>query len=91
MLTWVGLIPILPLIGFLITIAFGKRLGKQSGILATVWVFVSFALSILGLLELLAMPGEHKRALVSTRSLGPGRHPGGWVGRAGRMPPHVQS
>jgi NADH-quinone oxidoreductase subunit L len=65
MLNWVGLIPTLPLIGFLITVFAGKRLGKSSGVLATLWVFASFFVSILVLKDLLGLEGEHRRALVS--------------------------
>ncbi len=62
-LAW--LIPALPLLGFLISAFAGKRLGRPaSGYLATFWVFASFAVSVLVLLGLLGMEGEHRRALV---------------------------
>jgi len=66
MLNWVGLIPVLPLIGFLITAFAGKKIGRpRSGYLATFWVFASFLVSCGVLVALLGMEGEHRRALVS--------------------------
>ncbi len=57
----VWLIPSLPLAGFLIHAFFGKIMGKKAvGVIATAVVFGSFLVSVKVLLDLLAMPGEHR-------------------------------
>jgi NADH-quinone oxidoreductase subunit L len=62
----VWLIPGLPLFGFLLFAFAGKRMGRKAvGFLATLFVFASFAFSVIVLLDLLKMPGEEKRAFAS--------------------------
>jgi NADH-quinone oxidoreductase subunit L len=59
------LIPILPLIGFVINASFGRRIGKgASGAVACGAIVASFALSGLSVWQLVALP-EESRALVS--------------------------
>lgn len=63
-ITW--LVVALPLAGFLVCAAFGKRLSRPLvGGLATALVFGSFALSVLLLLSLLRLPEEGRRVVVS--------------------------
>ncbi|MBZ5559528.1 MAG: NADH-quinone oxidoreductase subunit L [Acidobacteriia bacterium] len=59
------LIPLLPLVGFLINASFGRRIGKTaSGAVACAAMVASFAVSALAVWQLLALP-EESRALVS--------------------------
>ncbi|MEP6756222.1 MAG: NADH-quinone oxidoreductase subunit L [Chthonomonadales bacterium] len=62
----VWLITALPLVGFLLNVFLGRKLGKpNSGLLATVLVFASFAISVLVFMSMVSMDGEHRRAFAS--------------------------
>ncbi|HXG23433.1 MAG TPA: proton-conducting transporter membrane subunit, partial [Chthonomonadales bacterium] len=62
----VWLIPGLPLLGFLFHAFLGKKAGKQVvGLVGTGVVFAAFLVSVKVLMDLLALPGEHKRAFAS--------------------------
>ncbi|MCU1485394.1 MAG: nuoL, partial [Actinomycetia bacterium] len=64
MLSAVWLIPALPLLGALLLLAFGRKLGEPwSGILATAMVAGSFAASVVVFLGLLDREGEDRRFL----------------------------
>jgi NADH-quinone oxidoreductase subunit L len=64
MLSAVWLIPALPLLGALLLLAFGRKLGEPwSGILATAMVAGSFAASVVVFLGLLDRAGEDRRFL----------------------------
>ena len=53
MIKLIGLVPLFPLIGFLINGFFGKKIGKSvSGIIASVSILASFILSVLIFVEL---------------------------------------
>ncbi|MBI3400318.1 MAG: NADH-quinone oxidoreductase subunit L [Acidobacteria bacterium] len=59
------LIPLLPLVGFLINASFGRRISKgASGAVACAAILASFAVSVLAVSQLVALP-EDSRALVS--------------------------
>jgi NADH-quinone oxidoreductase subunit L len=57
------LIPALPLIGAVINLFGGSRLGRWAGILATVLVFASFAVSLSAVLTLLTNASENRLAI----------------------------
>jgi NADH-quinone oxidoreductase subunit L len=62
----VWLIPAFPLVGFLLLLAFGRRLGDpQAGYLATAMVFGSFAASVLVFFDLLSKPVEDRSTVVT--------------------------
>jgi NADH:ubiquinone oxidoreductase subunit 5 (subunit L)/multisubunit Na+/H+ antiporter MnhA subunit len=53
MIKLIGLVPLFPLIGFLINGFFGNKIGKRvSGIIASVSILASFILSVLIFVEL---------------------------------------
>jgi NADH-quinone oxidoreductase subunit L len=55
------LIPLLPLVGFLLNASFGRRLTKSAaGAIACLAVIASFAVSIVAVLQLVAMPPESR-------------------------------
>ena len=61
MLSAVWLIPALPLLGAILLLAFGRKLGEPwSGILATTMIAGSFAASVVTFLGLLDRDGEEK-------------------------------
>ena len=57
------LIPILPLIGFLINGLLGKRINSEkfSGILASLLVFIPFVLTIISLVEMMGLEPESRK------------------------------
>ncbi len=57
------LIPALPLIGAVVNLFLGNRLGKWAGILSTVLVFASFAVSLAAVLNLLTNASENRLAI----------------------------
>ena len=57
------LIPALPLVGAVINVFLGNRLGKWAGILATVLVFASFAVSLSAVLNLLTNASDNRLAV----------------------------
>src|SRR4051812_14771385 len=62
MLSAVWLIPALPLLGALLLLAFGRKLGEPaSGILATLMIAGSFAASVVVLLGLIDRDPEERR------------------------------
>ncbi len=63
-LAW--LIPVLPLLGFVLTMAVGKRLGHSSHVIALAASAASFVLSIGVLAELVGLPVAERRLLVPT-------------------------
>jgi NADH-quinone oxidoreductase subunit L len=64
MLSAVWLIPALPLLGALVLLALGRKIGEPwSGILATAMIAGSFAVSVVVFLGLLDRPGEDRRFL----------------------------
>src|SRR3954454_5471239 len=64
MLSAVWLVPALPLAGFLILLAFGRKLGEPwSGILATLMIAGSFAASVVVFIGLYDRPAEERRYL----------------------------
>jgi NADH-quinone oxidoreductase subunit L len=65
MVELVWLIPALPLVGFLLILLFGRRLGKGAGYLATLMVAGSFAVTVGVFLDLLSK-GAEERAHVET-------------------------
>src|SRR2546426_1878605 len=77
----VWLIPALPLLGFLVCAAVGKRMGQTAvGVFATAVVFGSFAVSVIVLLDLLKLHGEAQKQLAS---LIPGSADVPWIDIAG--------
>jgi NADH-quinone oxidoreductase subunit L len=77
----VWLIPGLPLIGFFIHAFLGKKLGKTAvGVLASAFVFASFAISVIIVMQLQGLESEHKRAWAS---LIPGMQDVPWIDIAG--------
>jgi len=55
------LIPLLPLVGFLLNASFGRRLTKSAaGAIACLAMIASFAVSIVAVLQLVAMPPESR-------------------------------
>ena len=63
MLKQVWLVPALPLVGFVVNLFFGRRLGKAAGWLASGLMLASFALAVLLARDLLALP-EGERVYV---------------------------
>lgn len=62
----IWLIPIMPLIGFLINGLFGKRLPKSSvGVIASGSVLVSFLLSLYAVIELIGLPSDARSVQLS--------------------------
>ena len=61
-----ALIPLLPFGGFLVNAFLGKRLPKSvSGGLATIMMFIAFAIAVTQVLALMGMPSE-SRQIVQT-------------------------
>ncbi len=64
--TLVRLVPVFPLLGFLINGLFNKRLtGKSSGIIGSGCIFISFVLSTWAFFLLTGLP-EHARSISSS-------------------------
>jgi NADH-quinone oxidoreductase subunit L len=73
----VWLIPAFPLVGFLLFAFLGKKIPQVwVGRLAVLFVFASFAVSVMVLMGLNSLPGEEKRALAS---LVPGAQNVPWI------------
>jgi NADH-quinone oxidoreductase subunit L len=60
----VWLVPAVPLAGAIVNLFFGRRLGRASGILASVVMAVAFVLAVGVLLDLVALPGDDRVKLV---------------------------
>jgi NADH-quinone oxidoreductase subunit L len=60
----VWLVPAVPLAGAVVNLFMGRRLGRWSGILASVLMAVSFALTVGVLADLVAIPGDDRVRLV---------------------------
>jgi len=66
MQSYLFLIPLFPLLGFLINGLFSRYLGEKTiGSIASVAIFASFAIAVSGFFELLVMP-EHDRLFTQT-------------------------
>ncbi len=57
------LIPALPLLGATVNLFVGKRLGRWSGVLATLTVAASFLVALVAVRDLLSFPAEERLAL----------------------------
>jgi NADH-quinone oxidoreductase subunit L len=60
----IWLLPVLPLAGFAINIAFGRRLRGGSGALATGLIFAAFGIAVGAVADLLSLPGEERTVVV---------------------------
>ncbi|MFM7891928.1 MAG: NADH-quinone oxidoreductase subunit L, partial [Actinomycetota bacterium] len=62
----VWLVPLLPLVGGLVLMVFGARIGEpRAGWLATLLTASSFVVTVLVYLDLLGMPAEERSHVVS--------------------------
>lgn len=69
MLDLIWLVPALPLAGFLLVLLFGRRLGEPgAGIVATLMTAISFVVVGLIYLDMVSMPEEERRRIVTLYS-----------------------
>jgi NADH-quinone oxidoreductase subunit L len=66
MLDLIWLVPALPLAGFLLVLLFGRRLGEPgAGVIATLMTAASFVVVGLLYLDMVSMPEEDRRRIVT--------------------------
>lgn len=60
-------IPLLPLIGFLFNILFGKKINSEkiSGIIGSVFVFIPFLIGVITFFELFSLPPESRKIILN--------------------------